>query len=117
MKNTVNLMLLLILLNCAKKTESNSLEPLKIEHIDNIPYLMRTMKIDSVFEILESGKVIRSNTSDTITRYYIDAHKNNIIHEKIHSLMCCHNEYVFDSLNFLTNKTVFSDYIHDTKYR
>ncbi len=114
MKIIVLLIIIASIYSCSSKFENQSLEPIKVEFIDNIPYLMRTMNVDSVFEIIRAGKISNLNEGDTITLFY---NHDNFIHQKIRSFMCCENTYVFDSLNFLVSKTVFSDYESKEHYK
>ena len=114
MKIIVLLIIIASIYSCSSKFENQSLEPIKVEYIDNIPYLMRTIKIDSVFEIIRTGKISNLNEGDTITLFY---NNDNIIHQKIKSIWCCKNTYTFDSLNYITNETFTSDYTVELNYK
>ena len=114
MKIIVLLIIIASIYSCSSKFENQSLEPIKVEYIDNIPYLMRTIKIDSVFEIIRAGKIRNLNEGDTITLFY---NNDNIIHQKIKSIWCCKNTYTFDSLNYITNETFTSDYTVELNYK
>ncbi|WP_296384795.1 hypothetical protein [Winogradskyella sp.] len=98
---------LISVLSCEQKA-SQSIEPLKIEAIDDIPYLMTQMKLDSVFEIVTFGKYGTAKVSDTLNYYrLID---KNVVSQKLKSFMCCTYTYVYDTLGLLTIRTQFSDY-------
>ncbi|WP_422104690.1 hypothetical protein [Winogradskyella sp.] len=111
MKHGLVLLIVLGLFSCAEE-QPTSLQALKINNVDNIPFLMIEMEIDSVFEIVTYGRYSSANVNDTVNRYV--PRGNNTINLRHKSFMCCDNDYQYDSLGILKNSSVFTDY--ETNY-
>ena len=91
-----------------QENRNQSLEPLKIDDIDNIPFLMTQMELDSVFEIVTFGQINNMNVSDTLNSYWLT--DKNVVNQKFRSFMCCTYTYVYNNSGLLTTRTKFSDY-------
>ncbi|WP_412985198.1 hypothetical protein [Pontimicrobium sp. IMCC45349] len=92
-----------------------SLEPLKKIDIDNIPYLMYDNQIDLAYEIIAKGKVAALEVGDTM--YYYNRINDNQIESKLRSIMCCSFMNTYDSLGFLSNYEMFTDYVENYTYK
>lgn len=92
-----------------------SLEPLKKINIDNIPYLMYDNQIDFAYEIIAKGKVVALEVGDTM--YYYNRINDNQIESKLRSIMCCSFMNTYDSLGFLSNYEMFTDYVENYTYK
>jgi len=106
MKYLLVLLTMLGLLSCIAERHT-SLDALKIEDVDHIPYLMHTRQIDSVLEIVTYGSYASAKEKDTVISYMA---RGNTISENVNSFMCCYNTYEYDSLDLLVKRSVFTDY-------
>lgn len=93
--------------SCRKNTNL-SLEPLKTDAIDDIPFLMTQMKLDSIFEVVTFGQINNLNVNDTLNYYWLT--DKNVVSHKFRGFMCCTYTYVYDTSDLLTSRTKFSDY-------
>ncbi|WP_179020063.1 hypothetical protein [Winogradskyella forsetii] len=107
MKYLMLIFSLFSIVSCQQK-ENNSLEPLKIDYIDNIPFLMTQMEIDSVLEVVNYGRVGSAEEGEIFNSYVL--YKDNIVKQRMNSSMCCSYGFRFDSLGVLVEKHLFSDY-------
>ena len=85
-----------------------SLQVIKLDYIDHIPYLMHTMDIDSVFEIVTYGRYSSANERDTLNCYV--SRGNNTISQNHNSFMCCYDTYQYDSIGILSKRSMLSCY-------
>ncbi|MFD2917758.1 hypothetical protein [Psychroserpens luteus] len=107
MKFLIIFLLIIILLSCSEEKKT-SLQPLFVEYVDDIPYLMTQNQIGSVFEIISYGEIAYLAKNDTLNYYVLDT--ENRVTQKLKSFMCCSYVYEFDSLGLLKQKRVFTDY-------
>ncbi|WP_299122811.1 hypothetical protein [uncultured Winogradskyella sp.] len=96
------------ILSCQQKGKL-SLEPLKIDSIDSIPFLMTRMQIDSVFETVTYGQFGSAKEGEICNQYILD--KRNTVIQKTKSFMCCSYIHRYDSLGFLIYRSTFSDFL------
>ncbi|MEO1030502.1 MAG: hypothetical protein AAFX55_03805 [Bacteroidota bacterium] len=111
MKHGLVLLIILGLFSCTEE-QPTSLQALKMDNVDHIPFLMIEMELDSVFEIVTYGRYSSANVSDTVNRYV--SRGSNTINLRHKSFMCCDNDYRYNSLGILIGSSVFTDY--ETNY-
>ena len=90
-----------------QEESSLSLEPLKIEAVDNIPFLMTEKTLDSVFEIVTYGEINNLKKGDTLN--YYRTLERNVISQQLRSLRCCSYAYVYNDDGLLVSRTKVSD--------
>lgn len=107
MKYVLIIFSLFTICSCRQKG-NQSLEPLKADYIDDIPFLMTEMKLDSVFEIVTFGQINNLNIQDTLNYYWVT--DKNVVSHKHRGFMCCTYTNVYDDSGLLITRTKFSDY-------
>ncbi len=104
---------LLLLCSCSEQKET-SLKLLQVDYIGHIPHLMVKQQIDSVFEVIEYGKMNTLEKGDTLN--YFISNGENIIRQRFKSFMCCTNTMGFDSLGLYYQYDKFTDYLEVFDY-
>ena len=107
MKYLVTIFVLIAVLSCKQKG-NQSLEPLMVDYIDDIPFLLTQKKLDSVFEIVTFGQINNLMVRDTLNYYWLT--DKNTISQKHSGFMCCSNTFLYDSSGLLITRHKFSDY-------
>jgi len=114
MKFLVVIICSILFFSCQHK-KLDSLESLKIDEIDSIPFLMTQIQIDSVIETVTYGKIGNSKMGQTYNRYVFEKH--NTIRQNRNSILCCSYIYEYDSIGILSKKSKFTDYRTNYNYK
>lgn len=112
----------LLLVGCKRETEVkapplNTITKLiQVDFYNNIPYLMMQKNIDTVLFVVSKGEMGGGLTKGDTSGIYIRVSPFQI-NRHLKSIMCCYNEYLYDSLGLLMEETEFTDYTMEYRYQ
>ncbi|WP_111682749.1 hypothetical protein [Winogradskyella tangerina] len=115
MKYQLISLILLLSFSCENENVA-SIDSVKTDYFDQIPYLMHKKSIDSVAEIIIYGQLGTAKINDTLN--YFRAHDNKTISKDFKSFMCCYDTFQFDSDGIVTKRTRLNCYttVFDMSY-